>query len=372
MAQAPVFIVGPPRSGTTLVAGLLGNHPDIYAPAPGETYFFDDVWTRKRELGKLESPQEISTAIERVATLFGRYDDPKMQALVNQRIDRERLFERTMGLLEQHPAPSGYGALYHAFTAQLAENAGKIRYCDDTPKHLFYLHTIFDLLPDALVGGTTKAIACVRDVRDFLASYKNWWKKSIAGLRIKNLYHPIVTSLLWNSSINLIRKYAFKCCQGSVMIVQYERLVGQPIAEVKRICSFLGLDAPGCALPISDNLIASWISNLKTHNSSFNPPTGEASIHAGRPSANPGIFTTSINHWQDHLSPEEVWWAQRLTTDNMRFFNYAPAEIRPSYSPLLAYLASFPAAQIRAVRSAQRGPLAPYLAHRLIALFTKV
>jgi hypothetical protein len=370
MARAPVFIVGPPRSGTTLVAGILGNHPDVYAPAPGETYFFDDVWTRKRELGDLETAQQVSKAIERVITLFGRYDNPQMQTLVDQSIGRDQLLEHTMSFLVENPGLSGYGALYHAFTAQLAENAGKKRYCDDTPKHLFHLHTIFALLPEALVGGSTRAIACVRDARDFLSSYKNWWKKSIAGQRIKHLYHPIITSLLWNSSINLIRRHAYGCCQDRLMIVQYETLVKQPVSEIQRICNFLSLPDSGGA-PVSEAVITCWIDNLQSPNSSFDANIGSAADRPGVVGTDTGIFSTSVDRWKDHLSPEEVWWAQRLTKRNLQSFNYSLANVHPSMAGLLSVLSSFPSALIRAVRSAQRGPLVPYLAHRLGALFDK-
>ena len=39
----PVFIIGTPRSGTTLTAKILGRHSNIFMP--GETHFFDDVYS---------------------------------------------------------------------------------------------------------------------------------------------------------------------------------------------------------------------------------------------------------------------------------------------------------------------------------------
>ena len=357
MAQAPIFVVGPPRSGTTLVAGILENHPDIYAPAPGETYFFEDVWSRNRELGKLETTQEVSAAVERVMTLFGRYDNPNMQAVVDQSIDPEALLERTRLYLDQGSTSSGYAALYTAFTTLLAENAGKKRFCDDTPKHLFHLHAIFDMLPEEFTGSQTKAIACVRDVRDFLCSYRNWWKKSIAGPRLKSLYHPIVTSLLWNSSVNLIQEHAQKCCKERVLVLQYEALVRQPVSEVKRISEFLDLG-------LSDDVISSWIDQLQTHNSSFD----STDVYTGSAT---GIFSTSIDHWQEHLSQEEIWWAQRLSKRNMKAFSYPIAEIHPSFQSVLSILASFPSAMIKAIRFARRGPLVQYAERRISALLDK-
>jgi tetratricopeptide (TPR) repeat protein len=68
-SEVPIFIVGMPRSGTTLVEQIISSHPDVFGA--GELYFLDD---RRNELSldsiKQLGPQEvISLADEYVAHL---------------------------------------------------------------------------------------------------------------------------------------------------------------------------------------------------------------------------------------------------------------------------------------------------------------
>jgi hypothetical protein len=53
MTSAPIFIVGTPRSGTTLMARILGNHSILYRP--GETHFMQDIYARRATIGDLET-----------------------------------------------------------------------------------------------------------------------------------------------------------------------------------------------------------------------------------------------------------------------------------------------------------------------------
>jgi hypothetical protein len=330
---APIFIVGAPRSGTTLAASILGRHRDVFAPAPGETHFFQDIWSRRREFGRLQDEAELSLAATRLLTNFGRWNNMDVQERVDTAITKEALLDRALNI------GGGYGALYYAFTGMLADSAGKRRYCDDTPRHLFYLHTIFDLLPQARV------IGCSRDPRDFLCSYKHHWKKVEDSVRIKALYHPVITSLLWRGSSNLLLKHVNQCCRGRVLLVRYEALVQHPREEVSRICSFLGLD-------YSDELI-----QIESHNSSFDVSAS-------------GIFTTSIGRWRTCLSPEEVWCVQTLTRGKMHTLGYKAEAVSPSKKTLSLTVLSTPLGLVRAIKanSAKTGPLVEYVFRRLSSL----
>jgi hypothetical protein len=335
--MAPIFVVGAPRSGTTLMATILAGHSQIFAPAPGETHYFHDMWTRRKKFGTLEDERGLSLAAERLLTIFDRWDNSEAQKIVNAVISKDALLNRARAL------GKGYDALYYAFTSMLAESAGKRYYCDDTPKHLFYLHTIFDLFPHA------KAVGCIRDPRDFLCSYKYYWKKAGDSNRIKALYHPVITSLLWQGSSNLLLKHAEKCCRDRLIIVRYESLVQKHEAEVRRICHFLGFE-------YSDNMLG-----IESHNSSFE----QSSSH--------GIFTTSMGRWRTFLSPEEIWCVQTLNRGNMRDLHYEPEDVSPSKKALLLTVLNTPFAFAKAIKanSAKTGPLIKYVMRRLISLIRR-
>lgn len=326
----PIFVVGAPRSGTTLVAKILGRHPDVLAP--GETHYFEDVWARRKELGGLERADELSVAAERLLTSFGRFNQPG-QEMVDAVVAKGALVERALAL------GGGYGALYYAFMNILVDSMGSLHFCDDTPRHLFYLHTVFDLFPQARV------IGCVRDPRDFLCSYKNFWKAASESARMKALYHPVITSLLWRSSSNLLLKHTSQCFSDQMIWVRYETLVEHPQGEVSRICDFLRID-------YSDKMI-----HVETHNSSFEQSSS-------------GIFTTSVGRWRTCLGAEEIWWAQTLAKDNMSAFDYETRPVSPSKRALFRTCMTAPLALTRAlqVNAHRQGPLVGYVWRRLTTL----
>lgn len=330
-ALKPIFVVGAPRSGTTLIGKILGQHSQIYSP--GETHFFEDVWARRKELGQLSSESEVARAVDRLMTLFQRYNFPETQAFLESCVDPTDLIQLTLEI------GGGYGALYNAFSLLMTDCAGKPRICDDTPKHLFYTVDILRLLPEA------KVIGLVRDPRDFLFSYRNYWRRSTESERIKALYHPVMTSMLWRSSVKALRKCALELGPSKVLLVQYESLVANPEPIVQSICTFLGVGFEMALLQVESN------------NSSF----VQSSM---------GIFSTSIGRWRIGLPAEDVWWCQFLNKDYMRHFGMRTESVDVSPINLLRSVASTPAAFVRAmkVNREKRGPLMGYLVRRLRTL----
>lgn len=74
---SPIFVVGAPRSGTTLTAKILGLHPALFMP--GETHFFEDIYSRRESLGNPDSAENALNIASELITLYGRYNEPKDQ-----------------------------------------------------------------------------------------------------------------------------------------------------------------------------------------------------------------------------------------------------------------------------------------------------
>jgi len=315
------------------MAHILGRNRKVFAP--GETHFFEDIWTRRKSLGMLDNALDLERAWNRLSTLYGRFNFPEAQSQVEAVVDKESIIERALLF------GGGYGGLYLALADILCESTGKSYFCDDTPKHLFYLHEILSLLPSA------KVIACIRDPRDFLGSYKYYWRRSTESNRVRALYHPIVTMLLWRSSANLLLRHATQCCRDRVLLTRYEDLVRNPSHEINRVCKFLGLD-------YSDAMM-----QIETHNSSFDV------MHPS------GIFSNSVGRWRQTLEPIEVWTAQAISGRKMILAGYDPVPIQPSMWALIGTLLTVPSAFLRALRanSAKRGPLIAYLMRRVRGIF---
>jgi hypothetical protein len=330
MSSNPIFVVGTPRSGTTLTARILGNHPAIFMP--GETHFMEDVYARRNELGDPAHGHTRDLVIERLHTLYGRFNEPVDQERIEHLFLREDL-AKALGLAHS------YRQMFDTFMERQMASEGRRRWGNQVPRDLFELDQLFDFYPEARV------VACIRDLRDFLLSYRDRWKagSSVPGdeQRLKKLYHPVVTSLLWKSNMAALeaarRRYGER-----VFVNRYEALVGDPEAQIRSLCAFLGEDFDP-RMPA----VGSYASSAGTRDRQ--------------------IFDSSVGRWRRHLSPAEVSIAQKICGGQMAAFGYPTEPVPAAPLAVARHVVSLPfsAWQAIAVNKRVRGPLIPYLAKRL-------
>ncbi len=331
--NSPIFIVGTPRSGTTLTARILGRHSRLFMP--GETHFFYDIYSRRRELGDLENAASVERILERMSTLYARYNEPEDQARIDSLFSEPTVRER----LRQCRS---YPDLLTTFMQIQTEREGKVRWGNNAPRDIFHIGEILKFYPDA------KVIVCVRDVRDFLSSYKWKWRATSPEHveRLKRIYHPVVTSMLWKSSIRLIPFLRETVNSTNLFVLKYESLVTSPERTVRAICDVIEEEfEPG-------------ILNIDSHNSSFSVDQGH-------------IFSGSVGRWRDSLSKEEAWIAQWLTRRDLSRVGYTVERILPNPLRAAGIIAYTPVALYRGLEANKegRGPLLPYLAKRMVSFF---
>jgi hypothetical protein len=334
--HAPIFVVGTPRSGTTLTARILGRHAGIFIP--GETHFFDDIYARRHKLGEPGEARAAAAIAARLSTLYERFNEPADQQRI-QTLGGEAALKQMLGT-----SCHTYGdVLSHFMQFQMRQYPTKRCWGNHVPKDIFYVSDILTFYPDA------KFIVCVRDIRDFLYSYQNRWKTTSPENieRIRNLYHPILTSFLWKAAIEQIRVAQALVPLGNLIIIRYEALATRPAATLHTLCQFLKAPYEAAMLRVA------------THNSSFEVQK-------------PGIYSTSIQRWQQHLSHEQVYIAERIARPQLAQLGYSVTHVKPNLLKLLLIVASFPYALCRAlyVNRHLRGPLLPYLKHRVSAFFS--
>ena len=313
--SSPVFVVGTPRSGTTLVGNIFGNHPHIFVPR-AETHYFQDIYARRSEIGDLTSVVALNKALERLLTLYGRFNYRQAQEQISRPGFRDDLVARFT------KTGKTYGELLDCFMTLQAEALGKLRWGDNTPQDIFNVVDICRFFPDCRI------IVCVRDVRDFLISYKYQWRMSRTENvdRVKSLYHPVVTALLWRANIEQIRQVERVAPAGQWMLVRYEDLVQQPEEEVRKICSLIGEEFHPAMLLVGSS------------NSSFEARKA-------------GIFTGSVGRWkQDHnIAPEEIYVAELITKPQMQRLGYHLSGTKADWFRIVALFCSLPFAAVRAV-----------------------
>ncbi len=332
-ADRPVFVIGTPRSGTTLMAKILGRHPDLFMP--GETHFFEDIYARRDELGKPENTKSCHAIAERLSNLYERYYELPDQ----KRIDN--LFHNFNASHEILTSCQDYTDILTWFMSIQMEGMGKSRWGNNAPRDLFHFREIHNFYPDA------KFVISVRDPRDFLLSYKGKWK--ITGdkhvERLKKLYHPVITSLLWKSSMRLLDDIKQTIPNENFIIVNYESLVHDPEKIITAVCETI------------DVKYRPELLKVDSHNSS----SGDQGH---------GIFTSSIEKWKNDLSPEEIIISQWIVGKEMNGLGYQIEDKKTNIMRLIMLIGSTPFALWNALQANKdvRGPLFPYLAKRVASL----
>lgn len=335
--DAPIFVVGTPRSGTTLVAKILGRHPRLFMP--GETHFFDDIYALRGKLGDPSDPEDMKRIAARLRDHYRRYWEPDDQA----RIDRI-ISERPDIWHEWTASCKTYQDVFFGFMELQMRWEGKYRWGNNVPRDIFNLREILSFAPNA------KFIVCVRDVRDFLYSYRDKWKATSEEHveRLRNLYHPVVTTLLWKSTVSRVLHVHEWVPLENFIIVRYVDLVTEPEPVVRQICQTVGEDFEAGMLDVNG------------HNSS----------HQGNSS---GIYSTSVGAWRGNLPETDVVIAQQLAGAEMRALGYELSDVKAGSSSMLKAYLKAPAALWRGLESNKnlRGPLVPYLMKRFNSLIGK-
>ena len=199
------FIVGVPRSGTTLLRLMLDAHPELCIPP--ETHFLP---------GLLKLGGETAGTCEpffRAVTEFETWDDFNLSA------DE---FARVLKEIDPFVISEGVRAFYRLYAARF----GKKRWGDKTPPYSLFLREVESILPEA------HFIHLIRDGRDVALSVRKLW--FAPGRDIETIARD------WCSRIQTARAGGKEC--RSNLEIRYEDLVRNPIEQLKKICAFLGLD----------------------------------------------------------------------------------------------------------------------------------
>ena len=192
------FLLGLPRSGTTLLAHLLQQHRDLLAPP--EPWLMLSL----EAFGKVDRDHVANADLVRMATdeFLGR-------------IDRNKLY-RTF-------ADAAY--------SQYLSKTGKKCFIDKTPRYWMVLDLIDAIYPDA------PQIVLLRNPYAIAASLKTTWNIPLLLENCGPLHAPHLADLILGA-----RKLAGRRHRQNVQVVCYETLVEQPEAEVSRLTAGLGFD----------------------------------------------------------------------------------------------------------------------------------
>jgi hypothetical protein len=215
------FVVGCPRSGTTIVQAMLARHPEVFTLP--ETGFFP------RLLGGLhyrlgdDGARAARNSLARRLGLTRRYGRHEFLALQRSLLGERHPSKRAPLLLET--CVERFGEMLDG----LAEQAGRSVWIEKTPHHLLYLSEIEQYMPDA------RFIHVIRPGMDVLASITDaelrYDNKSFGGGLMQWVRR-------WNRATDIHRS---RIGARNHHLVFLEDLSRNPADEWHRLCSFLGL-----------------------------------------------------------------------------------------------------------------------------------
>ncbi|NEQ01588.1 sulfotransferase [Moorena sp. SIO3F7] len=196
-----IFLISQPRAGSTLTQRILGTHREIYTVS--------EPWIMLHPLYALRgdgyqaeySVQNSKKALDSFLNLHPEGEDAYFQAV------------RQMSL-----------NLYEG----LLRGSDKNFFLDKTPRYYYIIPELYRTFPDA------KYIFLIRNPLAILCSIfktfvqEHWWK--IQYYQDDLLKAP---SLIAQSLNNF---------QGSSIVLRYEKLLGNPEEEIKKICRFINVD----------------------------------------------------------------------------------------------------------------------------------
>jgi hypothetical protein len=215
-----VFIVGCPRSGTTLLRRIVNAHSRL-AITP-ETQWLPRYFTRRT--GLTVDGQATPALIPRLL------EHPRFADLG---IGREAL----EGLLATRE-PVSYARFVSRVFDLYGRAEGKALVGDKTPGYVRQIRTLHALWPRA------RFVHLIRDGRDVCLSALGWRRKAD---RLAKLYptwsrEPVVTAALWwQEHVRRGRRHARELAPCQYYELRYEALVARPAEECARVCAFLGL-----------------------------------------------------------------------------------------------------------------------------------
>jgi hypothetical protein len=245
----PIFIVGCPRSGTTILAKILNNHSQVASAT--EIHFFNHLCKLKKyDWSKIDDNFLKTffneTRIEDFCSLLKvDFKEFKTQFETTEK-------DSSLKTIEQNQK-----RLFDTLMFLLLKKNSKNRCCEKTPQHLLSVNEILKLYPDA------KIIHLIRDGRDTVNSLvKMPWRPE--GL--------LNNSRFWKqyAKIGMQLHERYLKHTANYHSLKYEELLLNPQNTILELCNFMELEFEEAMLsqkkPSAQdktNIFSSWESSWK-------------------------------------------------------------------------------------------------------------
>jgi hypothetical protein len=210
-SDRPVFVVGCPRSGTTMLSLMLHAHPNLAMPP--ETRFLITTWRIRHEFGNLETDEQRRALAETVTKVGSQ--------VLDMGLTKPELRQKILD------GPPTLGSAFGIIFREFAQLHGRPRWGDKRPAYYQEVDVLLRLFPDAQI------VHIIRDGRANVASLKRmpWWK-----------FDSVYAMATWSFAEHCMRRDERRLPADTFYAVRYESLVADPEGELRKLCAFLDED----------------------------------------------------------------------------------------------------------------------------------
>jgi hypothetical protein len=298
--ESPIFVVGFPRSGTTLVSALLTAHSAI-AIAP-ETHFINKF---VNSFGKKRSDPNVMGEL-----WYNFADSLRFKSLGVDVGEVTRIITQTNDYSESN--------IFRTVLKLYAATRGKVRWGEKTPNHYAHLEELLAWYPHCRI------IYAIRDPRAVCNSLMSvyWRKWNRVGLRfieplrltrLRRVYHD---ARAWQRQVDVFQTQWLN--EERVMLVKYEDLVSDVSSVLRRMFLFLNE-------PFERNVLtARRLEDLSPMESVDARQAKWRRAHFEK-AAGP-ISTKSVGDWRNGLYPIEIDTIENICRSGLLTMGYGVKE----------------------------------------------
>lgn len=291
-----VFVVGCPRSGTTLLQRMLDHHPQLAVAY--DTHFIPSVI---KELAPGANPILTPEIVEDVRN-FERFD---RLGLPEESVDRAVRKSRT------------YSEFVSALYSELARLHDKPLAGEKSPGYAKFIPSLHALFPEA------KIVHIIRDGRDVALSLRDWARNKNKGpARRPGLWQDetiAACALWWADRVEKGRHHGKKLGHSLYYELQYEELVARPEANLRGLAHFLDL-------PYAPEMLAYHVGKM-------NNKSGRSAKASWLPP------TSGLRDWRTEMDERDIELFEALAGDVLTAAKYQrhTTTISPEIAPKVEY-----------------------------------
>jgi len=281
MVPDPFFIIGNPRSGTTMFRLMLTSHKTIYVPT------------------------ESGWALH-LSSKYQKHNDIDVDAFLADLQQCKKIEYWDIDYVDLKNYLKGRNKHYRQISASVyqycATKYGKVIYGDKNNNYLNHVEDLSQIYPES------KFIHLVRDGRDVACSYRNLQKLE------KGKYFPDLPSSVidcayeWVKNIETIQNSLSKLKKDQYLEIRFEDLVNNTERALAKVCTFLEQD-------YDDNMLKFY---LKNRDEGLEPED----LMKWKQDTSKPIDTSQTGKWKHNFFAEDKLFFQTIASHTLKEYGY--------------------------------------------------